>query len=194
MLAWLFLLASALAAVDVNTADASTLESLPGIGPSKAEAIVAYRAEHGPFKSLADLDAVNGIGPSTLANLKDLVTFGAGTPTGGMPAGATAIAPAGKAPAAPEGKAAKAEPKGDGGQAGSTGGHAASAGGGCPVNINTADASGLQNLPGIGATKAAAILAYRTDHGAFAACADLDSVSGIGAATLAGIGDCCVVK
>jgi competence protein ComEA len=63
----------------------------------------------------------------------------------------------------------------------------------CAVNINVADASGLQNLPGIGETKAAAIIQYRTDHGNFASCDALDDVSGIGPATIASLKDCCTV-
>ena len=62
------------------------------------------------------------------------------------------------------------------------------------MNINTADASALQNLPGIGASKAAAIVQHRTDNGAFASCDALDDVSGIGGATIANLRDCCTVK
>jgi competence protein ComEA len=46
---------------------------LPGIGPSTAAKIVAYRQQHGAFRSLEELDAVSGIGPSKLAELKGLV-------------------------------------------------------------------------------------------------------------------------
>jgi competence protein ComEA len=53
--------------VNVNKADAATLaKSLDGIGHAKAEAIVAWREEHGPFKSVDDLGQVKGIGPATL--------------------------------------------------------------------------------------------------------------------------------
>jgi competence protein ComEA len=53
--------------VNVNTADAETIaKSLDGIGLSKAKAIVAYREEHGPFKSADDLTQVKGIGQATL--------------------------------------------------------------------------------------------------------------------------------
>ena len=56
---------AAWAGVNVNTAPASQLESLPGIGPSKAAAIVAYRTEHGAFTSIDSLQAVPGIGAKT---------------------------------------------------------------------------------------------------------------------------------
>jgi competence protein ComEA len=53
--------------VNVNTADAATLaKSLDGIGASKAQAIVAWRDAHGPFKSVDDLSQVKGFGPKTL--------------------------------------------------------------------------------------------------------------------------------
>jgi competence protein ComEA len=48
--------------VDINTADASTLaRELNGIGPARAQAIVAYRNEHGPFKSVDDLALIKNI-------------------------------------------------------------------------------------------------------------------------------------
>jgi competence protein ComEA len=59
--------------VNVNTATAADLETLPGIGPVLAEAIVAYRDEHGPFTSVEQLEDVSGIGPVTLAEIRDLV-------------------------------------------------------------------------------------------------------------------------
>jgi|GEM_PF-200890 len=53
--------------VNVNKADAATIaSSLDGIGQSKAEAIVAWRDAHGPFKSADELTQIKGIGPATL--------------------------------------------------------------------------------------------------------------------------------
>ena len=60
-------------------------------------------------------------------------------------------------------------------------------------NLDAAMAT-IDALPGIGASKAAAILQYRTDHGAFASCDALDAVSGIGPSTLATLAPCCTVK
>lgn len=64
------------ALVDVNTADVDTLESLPGVGPATAEAIVAHRERHGPFRRVEDLLDVRGIGDAKLAALRDLVVAG----------------------------------------------------------------------------------------------------------------------
>lgn len=61
--------------VNVNTATLEELDSLPGIGPSTAQAIIDYREEFGTFTSLEDLDEVSGIGPSTLEQLADLIEF-----------------------------------------------------------------------------------------------------------------------
>lgn len=60
--------------VNLNTASEAELLRLPGIGPTKARAIVAYRQGRGPFASVADLVRVPGIGPATLAGLAGLVS------------------------------------------------------------------------------------------------------------------------
>ena len=65
----------AFAAVNVNTATEAELQTLDGIGPAKAKAIVDYRTKNGPFKSVGDLEKVPGIGPSTLADIKKSVTL-----------------------------------------------------------------------------------------------------------------------
>ena len=59
--------------VDINTADAKLLETLPGIGETRAQAIIVHREEHGPFKQVDDIVAVPGIGSATLEGLRDLV-------------------------------------------------------------------------------------------------------------------------
>jgi competence protein ComEA len=60
--------------VNINTADETTLETLNGVGPSLATAIIQYRTEHGPFTSVDQLDQVSGIGPATLEKLRPQVT------------------------------------------------------------------------------------------------------------------------
>lgn len=61
--------------INVNTAGASELESLPGIGPARAQAIIDYRSRSGPFRTIDDLLDVPGIGAGTLEDIRDLVTI-----------------------------------------------------------------------------------------------------------------------
>lgn len=62
--------------VNINTADSTTLQTLNGIGPSKAQAIIDYRTQNGPFQTIEDIQNVSGIGPATYANIKDSITVG----------------------------------------------------------------------------------------------------------------------
>jgi competence protein ComEA len=52
--------------ININTADAAVLSDLHGIGPAKAEAIIAHRKQHGPFKSVEQLADVKGIGDALI--------------------------------------------------------------------------------------------------------------------------------
>ena len=61
------------APLDLNSATLEQLEGLPGIGPVTAQKILDYRQKHGAFHSLAELDAVPGMGPGHMAQLKGLV-------------------------------------------------------------------------------------------------------------------------
>lgn len=67
--------ASTDAKISLNAADAAALQTLSGVGPVTAAAIVAYRTEHGPFTDLAQLQEVSGIGPATFARLEPHVTL-----------------------------------------------------------------------------------------------------------------------
>ena len=60
--------------MDINTADAYDLQRLPGIGEKRAEAVAAYREEHGPFQSPEELMEVSGIGPGIFEDLRDYIT------------------------------------------------------------------------------------------------------------------------
>ena len=60
--------------INVNTATATELEELPGVGEVIAQAIVDYRTENGPFTSVDQLLDVSGIGDATLEDIRDLVT------------------------------------------------------------------------------------------------------------------------
>jgi len=145
---------SAAAAIDLNTADQKTLESLPGIGPVLAKAIIAGR----PYKSVDDLNKVKGISASKLKAIKDKVTVGAA-------AAAPAAAPSAAALPAVTEKAASAQ-KQVTEKAASTqkqvnekaSKSASKLSPGQRVNINSASKEELEMIPGIGPAKSQAII------------------------------------
>lgn len=180
LLMLVFFIPAALAGLlNINTATQAEFENLPGIGPSKAIAIVAYRDQHGPFKDVRELDNVKGIGPSTLEKLLPLVTVG---DTGG------ATEPTTTPSTTPDPEATES------GSTSSSSSHSTAPAPGGKVNINTADTAELMTMPGIGETKATAIIEYRTEKGPFKSCDDLDNVNGIGPSTLTQLRDSCVTQ
>jgi len=60
--------------VNINRADLAELETLAGIGPAKAQAIIDYREQQGPFKTIEDLKNVSGIGEKTFEKLQESIT------------------------------------------------------------------------------------------------------------------------
>jgi competence protein ComEA len=62
------------ALINVNTADAETLQKLPGVGPAMAKTIIEYREANGGFKKIEELMNVKGIGEKTFLKLKPLIT------------------------------------------------------------------------------------------------------------------------
>lgn len=60
--------------VNLNTATLAELESLPGLGETISQRIIDYRTEYGPFRTVEELDEVEGIGPRTLEKLRPFVT------------------------------------------------------------------------------------------------------------------------
>lgn len=60
--------------ININTATEEDFTKLPGIGPSKARAIIEYREQHGKFKTIEDLKNVSGIGEKTFEKLKEAIT------------------------------------------------------------------------------------------------------------------------
>lgn len=189
LLACLFLALPAWATVDLNAATQAELETLPGIGPAKAAAILEWRNAHGGFSDPAQLDDVPGIGPATLSRLLPLVSV-AGAP-GSTPASverAAATAPSGSLGLAIEAASPQAS------QPQATGSSPAGSSSAGRIDINSASASELMSLPGIGASKAAAIVADRDQNGPFASCADLQRVTGIGAATVEKLEHMCVAR
>ena len=62
--------------ININSADATRLEDLPGVGPATAALIISYRDQHGPFASVEQLADVRGIGPAKLDAIRSLVASG----------------------------------------------------------------------------------------------------------------------
>ena len=64
------------APININTATAEELDRLPGIGPSIAQAIIDYRTQNGPFKTIEGINEVKGIGDALFAKIKGSITVG----------------------------------------------------------------------------------------------------------------------
>jgi len=62
--------------ININTADSTQLQLVPGIGPSTAEKILQMRKSYGSFKSVNDLTAIRGIGPKRLEKMRKYLTVG----------------------------------------------------------------------------------------------------------------------
>lgn len=63
------------ALIDINTAPAAVLDTLPDIGPATVQKIIAYREKNGPFQRLEELLEAKLVGASTMAKIKDLITI-----------------------------------------------------------------------------------------------------------------------
>ena len=61
--------------INISTATAEELDTLPNIGPVKAEAIIQYREEQGPFYTIEQIQEVDGIGEKTFEKIKDMITI-----------------------------------------------------------------------------------------------------------------------
>jgi len=64
------------APVNINTATAAKLETLPRIGPATAQNVIEYREANGPFEAIEEIQDVPNIGPATFEGIKDLITVG----------------------------------------------------------------------------------------------------------------------
>jgi len=146
--------------IDLNRADRQELLQVPGLGPSSADAILAHRAERGPFESLDDLVHVHGIGPKTTEKVKPWLQVG------DEPVERLERKPMSPAPLL--GKASKISATDS------------------KIDVNAATAADLQRLPGIGPTLAERIVQHRA-NAPFVGIDDLRKVKGIGAKTLEAI-------
>ncbi|HKT59459.1 MAG TPA: helix-hairpin-helix domain-containing protein [Gemmatimonadales bacterium] len=142
--------------IDADRASAVELARLPRVGLALAKRIVADREARGPFGGPAGLDRVPGIGPGLLAAIGPHLAF-SGASTAGARLPITSTQPG--APADPAGPAV--------------------------VDLNTADVTMLDALPGVGPGRARAIIGYREANGPFHAVQELARVPGFGPAALA---------
>jgi competence ComEA-like helix-hairpin-helix protein len=154
--------------VDVDRATAEDLARLPRVGPALARRIVEERDAHGPFRGLAGLARVAGIGPRLLGALEGHVLFGGAISAPGVGAGT--------------GERGAAVPGIGGGAAAADAAPSRLVAVACPerVAVNRASAAQLICLPGIGPALAARIVAERTARGNFSSVADLARVRGLG--------------
>jgi competence protein ComEA len=160
--------------IDLNTADEKTIETLPGIGKTTAQAIIAGR----PYKSIEDLKRVKGMSDKKISAIKDMVTVGgtsAATAPGAVPSASEVKQKASAAQQAGTEKVEKTKSKLAAGQ---------------HVNINTATKEELDALPGIGPKKAQAII----DGRPYNAPEDIMKVKGIKQKTYDKIKDLITVK
>ncbi len=145
--------------VDLNRADRQELMQIPGLGPSNADAILAHRAERGPFESLDDLTHVHGVGPKTTEKVKPWLQLGpAEEPVERLER--KPVIPT--SPLSGKAKMLATDAK---------------------IDVNAATEADFVRLPGIGPALAARIVSYRA-NAAFATVDDLRKVKGIGVKTL----------
>jgi competence protein ComEA len=93
----LLLSGAAVAALNLNTATRDELIALPGIGPAKAQAIIEYRNQHGPFRTIDELRKVKGIGEKLFLQIRPELSVGPGARAAGSQAVAKAAEPKGDA-------------------------------------------------------------------------------------------------
>jgi competence ComEA-like helix-hairpin-helix protein len=144
--------------IDPNTATASELQRLPGVGPAMALRIIEER-ERAPFTCLEDMLRVRGIGAGVLGKIGDHVGLASG-------AGAGAFTGAGA---------------GNGGVTGRGGGVGA---GGTVVDLNRAGVGELVQISGVGPVLAARLVARRDSLGGYRDWSEVDAVAGVGPAML----------
>lgn len=146
--------------ININTASLNELCTLKGIGPSKASAIIEFRNQHGPYRTVDDLDKVSGIGPATIERIRKEITVGVITPstTSSVNATTQTLSLSALQTPSPEKTALLAPNR---------------------ININTAGLKELMSLPGIGEKRAQSIIQYRQQHGGFKSAIEITNIKGI---------------
>jgi len=156
--------------IDLNRAGRAQLLQLDGVGETLAERIEEYRRSHNGFKSVDELRQVRGVGPALMERLRPLVEVRPQeAPTDDGDPAPPPILPAPKSgkPAAPSAPAVRNKADGPA----------------RPINVNTASADELQQLPGVGPTISARIIQAR-ELRPFQSVDELRRVKGIGVKTL----------
>jgi competence protein ComEA len=153
--------------INLDRAPVPEIARLPRVGVSMAKRIAADRAGRGPFGSLTGLDRVPGIGPGLLRALEPHVTFD-GSGAGAGPPGSSSLCVAMPALSQSGGVGPCTDQR---------------------LPLNQATVAQLDSLPGIGPARAAAIVRYREQHGAFSSLAEVARVPGINPALLQRLSD-----
>lgn len=154
------LTAQAAEPIDVNTATSEELQTLPSIGPSRAEAIIRDREANGPFRIPSDVQRVSGIGPGIMSQICPRIRAG----------GVQGCVEVPTREAGPDEDPETVHPRRYG-----------------EININLATVSELMLLPRIGPSRAEAIVRHRDAHGPFESPDALEAVPGIGPSTVEGL-------
>ncbi len=147
--------------IDPNTAVEEDLDRLPGVGPALAGRIVQMRLDRGPFTQASDLLSVPGVGPATLARIMPYLEL----PTRAEVGAATRLLP-GESTRTP-GRDTDSALRNSG-----------------RLDLNRATREELERLPGVGPVMAERILTLRATLGKFRRLEELQSVRGIGSATI----------